>query len=74
MAAAVPLVVVYTSLRAAQTQLESELGIFSGLAGEAFTLERGYWLTAVGLAVSLAGAVLGSAAALLGAWLPRRRR
>ncbi|MCC6189445.1 MAG: hypothetical protein IT318_10440 [Anaerolineales bacterium] len=73
-AAAAPLVVVYTSLRAAQSQLESELGLFSGLAGEAFTLERGYWLTAAGLAMILAGAVLGSATALLGAWLPSRQR
>jgi hypothetical protein len=72
--ASVPLAVVYASLRAAQARLESELGFFSGLAGQAFTVERGFWVTAVGLALVLIGSLLGSGAALLGGFLPDRRR
>jgi hypothetical protein len=71
-AAAVPLLVLYTSYATAQAELESNLGIFSGLVGEAVTIESGYWLTALGLALVVLGAILGCAVGLVGALIPRR--
>lgn len=72
--AAVPLVVVYTSLRTAQAELEQELGFLSGLAVDAVTLERGYWISAIGVGLILAGAIVAGVTALVGAFLPSRRR
>jgi hypothetical protein len=71
--AAVPLVVVYTSLDRAQAELERELGFLSGLAGDAITLERGFWITVAGVGLMLAGALVGGAGALVGMALPGRR-
>jgi hypothetical protein len=71
--AAVPLVVVYTSLDRARAELERELGFLSGLAGEAITLERGFWITAAGVGLMVAGAVVAGAGALAGMVLPERR-
>ncbi len=72
--AAIPLLVLYTSYTAAQEELEQSLGIFSGLAGDAVQIEPGYWVTALGLAVVVLGAIIGCAVGLLGALLPSRQR
>jgi hypothetical protein len=72
--AAIPLIILYTSYTAAQAELESSLGIFSGLAGDAVKIEPGYWLTALGLALVVLGAILGCAVGIIGALLPRRQQ
>jgi hypothetical protein len=69
--AAVPLVVAYTSLQSAQAQIEAELGVFAGLAGEALTLESGFWVTAAGLGLVALGALIAVGAIIAGLLLPR---
>lgn len=71
--AAIPLLILYTSYTAAQAELESSLGIFSGLAGDAVKIEPGYWLTALGLALVVLGAIVGCTVGIIGALLPRRQ-
>ena len=71
--AAVPLLILYTSYTAAQEELEQSLGIFSGLASDAVQIEPGYWVTAVGLALVVLGAVVGCAVGIIGALIPARR-
>jgi hypothetical protein len=70
--AAVPLILLYTSFAAAQKEIESSLGIFSGLAGDAVKIEPGYWLTAFGLALVVLGAIVGCAVGIIGAIIPKR--
>jgi hypothetical protein len=71
--AAIPLVILYTSYNAMQAELESSLGIFGGLAGDAVKIGTGYWLTAVGLGLVVLGAIFGCVVGLIGAFIPKRK-
>jgi len=72
-AAAIPMLVLYSSYSSAQAEIESNLGIFSGLAGETVKIESGYWMSALGLSLVVFGAIVGCAAGLAGALIPRLR-
>jgi hypothetical protein len=71
--AIIPLVLLYTSYTAAQEELESSLGIFASLAGDAIKIESGYWVTAVGLGLVVLGAIFGCVVGMVGAVIPKRR-
>jgi hypothetical protein len=71
--AAVPVFIFYNSLESARREVESGLGLFSGLVGDTVKIEPGYWVSALGLALVVLGAIFGCALGVLGALIPRQR-
>jgi hypothetical protein len=67
--AAIPLVIVYNSVQTAGQEVSGVLGFGGGV----LKIENGFWLTAVGLLIVVAGAGLGLVTAILGKLVPRGR-